>query len=134
MRVFLDTNVLASALATRGLCADILRKVINSDDLIISEPLVIELRRIMARKFHVTESLINEMVAFLQQDTIPAPDGNLIDIEIRDKDDVIILSSAIRAKNQVFVTGDKEVLALGKIGRMRILSPRGFWDTTKKKA
>ena len=134
MRVFLDTNVLASALATRGLCADILRKVINSDDLIISEPLVIELRRIMARKFHVTESLINEMVAFLQQDTIPAPDGNLIDIEIRDKDDVIILSSAIRAKNQVFVTGDKEVLVLGKIGRMRILSPRGFWDTTKKKA
>lgn len=28
MRVFLDTNVLVSALATRGLCADVLRIVV----------------------------------------------------------------------------------------------------------
>lgn len=27
MKVFLDTNVLVSAIATRGLCADVLREV-----------------------------------------------------------------------------------------------------------
>ena len=30
MKVFLDTNVLASAAATRGLCADVLREVFAS--------------------------------------------------------------------------------------------------------
>lgn len=134
MRVFLDTNVLASALATRGLCADVLREVINADELIISEPLLVELRRTLARKFFVPERLIDEMIAFLRQDTIRAPAGDLVDIKIKDKDDIIILSCAIHAKAEVFVTGDKELLSLGKIGRMHILSPRGFWERTKKKA
>lgn len=134
MRVFLDTNVLASALASRGLCADVLREVINSDELIISDPLLAELHRTLGRKFYVPERLIDEMIAFLQQDTIRAPTGDLVHIKIKDKDDVVILSSAIHAKAEVFVTGDKEVLSLGKIGQMQILSPRGFWDRTKKKA
>lgn len=134
MRVFLDTNVLTSALATRGLCADVLREVVNSGELIISEPLLVELRRTLGRKFGVPERLIEEMIAFLRQDAIRAPAGDLVDIKIKDKDDIIILSSAIQGKAEVFVSGDKEVLSLGKIGPMQILSPRGFWDRIRKKA
>ncbi len=37
MKVFLDTNVLASAAVTRGLCSDVLREVFASHDLFISE-------------------------------------------------------------------------------------------------
>jgi putative PIN family toxin of toxin-antitoxin system len=133
VRVFLDTNVLASALATRGLCADILREVINSDELIVSDPLLVELHRILPRKFNVPKSLVEEMITFLQQDTIHSQIGDLLDIRIKDKDDIIILSSAISGKADLFVTGDKEVLSLGKVGRMEILSPRGFWDKTRKR-
>ena len=37
MRVFLDTNVLAGAAAARGLCADVLRELFASHELIISD-------------------------------------------------------------------------------------------------
>lgn len=133
MRVFLDTNVLASALATRGLCTDILRAVINSEDLIISDALLVELRRILLKKFRVPQPLVDEMILFLQRDTIRAETGDLLDLRIKDKDDIIILSSAVNGKADIFVTGDKEVLSLGNVERMEILSPRGFWDKTKKK-
>ena len=36
MRVFLDTNVLVSAMATRGLCADVLREILTSHRLVVS--------------------------------------------------------------------------------------------------
>ena len=133
MRVFLDTNVLASALATRGLCTDILRAVINSEDLIISDALLVELRRILLKKFRVPQPLVDEMILFLQRDTIRAETGDLLDLRIKDKDDIIILSSAVNGKADIFVTGDKEVLSLGNVERMEILSPRGFWDKTRKK-
>lgn len=132
MRVFLDTNVLASALATRGLCTDILRAVINSEDLIVSDALLVELRRILLKKFRVPQPLVDEMILFLQKDTIRAETGDLLDLGIKDKDDIIILSSAVNGKADIFVTGDKEVLSLGNVERMEILSPRGFWDKTRK--
>ncbi len=44
MRVFLDTNVLVSAVATRGLCADVLRETLVSHQLVVSAPLIAELK------------------------------------------------------------------------------------------
>jgi len=37
VKVFLDTNVLVSALATRGLCADLLRKVLTEHELLVGK-------------------------------------------------------------------------------------------------
>jgi len=133
MRVFLDTNVLASALGTRGLCADLFREVIASEDLVISNPLLTELRRILIHKFGVPASLADEMMAFLKEDTVHAEPGETQAIDINDKDDVIILSSALNGRAELFVTGDKEVLSLRRIGRMKILSPRDYWDRTRKR-
>jgi predicted nucleic acid-binding protein len=50
MRVFLDTNVLVSAVATRGLCADVLKEVLVSHQLVISSPLLNELTNILHSK------------------------------------------------------------------------------------
>lgn len=136
MRVFLDTNVLASALATRGLCADILREVMNKHVLVVSEPLLIELQRILPKKFKIPPSITKEMINFFRQDLIDADDEQILDIKINDKDDIVILSSAFHRQTETFVTGDKEVIALKHIKDMKILSPRDFWDTrnAKKKA
>ncbi len=49
-------------------------------------------------------------------------------IDIQDQDDVIILSTALSGGAELFVTGDKEILALGKIQHMEIVSPRTFWE------
>ncbi len=43
MRVFLDTNVLVSAFAARGICADLLELVLLEHDLIIGRHVLGEL-------------------------------------------------------------------------------------------
>ena len=131
MRVFLDTNVLASAAATRGLCADVLREVLTSHELLTSEQVLSELERVLRTKFDVPRDLIDDFMGLMRQDTVLAKPDPLLDIEIDDKDDVPILSAALSAAADVFVTGDKEILDLGQIGRLTILSPRQFWEKLK---
>ena len=127
MKVFLDTNVLVSAMATRGLCADVLREILTSHQLIVSIPLFNELRRVLRQKLQIPDELIDDAIEMLQQDAHFATPSTLSDVKIRDKDDLMILSSALDGSADLLVTGDKELLNLGKIRDMEIVSPRGFW-------
>ncbi len=133
MRIFLDTNVLASAVATRGLCSDVFREVLTSHELIICDFLLRELKHVLHKKFLLSPSLISEVLTLLHQDTVFAKSSDALHVSIKDKDDLKILSAALDGDAQLFVTGDKELLALSKIKNMRIVSPRGFWEELKKK-
>ena len=128
MRVFLDTNVLASAAATRGLCADVLREVLTSHELLTSAQVLSELKRVLRTKFGVAQDLIDDFISLMREDTVLAEPGRLPTVEIQDQDDLPILSAAISAGADVFVTGDKEILDIGRIEKLAILSPRQFWD------
>ena len=131
MRVFLDTNVLASAAATRGLCADVLREVLASHELLTSAQVLSELERVLRTKFGVARELIDDFLSLMRQDTVLAQPGQLPTVDIKDQDDLPILSAAISAGAAVFVTGDKEILDIGQIENLAILSPRQFWDKLK---
>ena len=133
MRVFLDTNVLASAAATRGLCADVLREVLTSHELLISPQVLTELKRVLRTKFGVAPDLTDDFISLMRQDTVLTRPGPLPPVEIRDQDDLPILSAALSGKAEVFVTGDKELLDLNEIENLVILSPRQFWDKLKVK-
>jgi len=131
VRVFLDTNVLASAAATRGLCADVLREVFASHELLTSAQVLRELRRVLRSKFGVDQDLVDDFISLMRQDTVLARPGEPPGVEIQDQDDVPILSAAISAGADAFVTGDKELLAIGRIEKLAILSPRQFWEKLK---
>jgi len=132
MRIFLDTNVLASAVATRGLCSDVFREVLAYHELIICECLLKELKRVLHKKFLLSSSLISEVLTLLHQDTVLVRSSDTLRVPIKDKDDLKILSAALNGDAQLFVTGDKELLALRKIKSMCIVSPRGFWEELKE--
>ncbi len=131
MKVFLDTNVLASAAATRGLCADVLREVFASHDFLISEQILNELQRVLRSKFSVDEDLIDDFIWLLHQGTVLAQPAELPKVDLQDKDDLPILGAAIAAGAEVLVTGDKELLELRHVGDLEILSPRQFWEKLK---
>jgi len=131
MRVFLDTKVLVSAVATRGLCADVLREVLVSHQLVISVPLIAELKNVLHTKIRILQEIVSDFVELLSQDYILSENTKLANVDIKDKDDILILSTALNGNAELFVTGDKEVLELGKIQAMRIVSPREFWETLK---
>jgi len=132
MRVFFDAHVLVSAFTARGLCADLFKGTITSCTLVTSDPLLAELRRILSDKFGATPKDLDEVMGVVEEDADKAPVGDRLDIRIKERDDIRILSSAIHGKADNFVTGYKEVLALGNLGTMRILSPRDFWAVLRR--
>jgi putative PIN family toxin of toxin-antitoxin system len=128
MRVFLDTNVLASATATRGLCADLFREVLLSHHLVVSRPLLDEVARVLVLKFGASPEIVEDVLSLLQQETTMAAGGALPEVALEDKDDLVILAGAIAGGAEVFVTGDKAVQALRCVGTMQALSPRQLWE------
>lgn len=132
MRVFLDTNVLASAFATRGLCEDVLREVLANHELIVSPLLLDELERVLRKKFNLPRVLASEILKFLKQETLLYEAGSLPALKIKDRGDLILLSSALMGKADIFVTGDKELIELRKVKSLQVLSPRAFWEKLTK--
>lgn len=127
MRLFLDTNVLVSALTTRGLCSELLEVVVDRHELLISDHLLKELRRVLAAKFRQPAPVIDGYLGFLSQH------GEMVNsvfdpgIRPKDPDDVPILGSALAGKADALVTGDRELLALEKSLELGIISPREAW-------
>jgi putative PIN family toxin of toxin-antitoxin system len=128
MRVFLDANVLVSAVATRGLCADVFREVLTSHELIVSAALLKEVKKALQQKLKVPTSLASEFLNLLTQDTIVSKPSGLPKVAIKDKTDLIILASALSGKAELMVTGDRELLDLGSVEGLEIVSPRIFWE------
>ena len=132
MRVFLDTNVLVSAFATRGLSADVLRHILTEHNLITGEVVLRELRRVLRQKIKLPTSVVDSIEQFLREyEVVPKPKAPA-DVSIRDADDKWILASAVEAKADVLVTGDRDLLELRKRLPIRILDPRGFWNLVRE--
>jgi uncharacterized protein len=128
VRVFLDTNVLVSAHATRGLCADVLRLVLTEHELLTGEVVLQEVERVLADKFRVPTPVVDEVLASLRMHHVePTPDSSEVP-SVRDPDDAIVLASARAAGAEVLVTGDKDLLDIREeIEWLQIIDPRGFW-------
>ena len=128
MRVFPDTNVLASAFGTRGLCADVLRLIFREHELITGEIVLEELRRVLKGKFGVPARTVAEIENFLRGYHVEPTRGKLPELELDDRSDVLVIGSAINAEAEILITGDKEMLRLNeKAAGLRIVSPRDFW-------
>jgi len=129
LRVFLDTNVLVSAIATRGLSADVFRLVLDKHELLTAEPVLAEVERILGSKFGLSPRLIGQTLRFLRRFPVePTPDVPAA-TPITDPDDRLILEAAIRAGAEVLITGDAAFLAVAdQVDTPRIVNPRGFWE------
>ncbi|MEA3411107.1 MAG: putative toxin-antitoxin system toxin component, PIN family [Pseudomonadota bacterium] len=134
MRVFLDTNVLASAFGTRGLCLDLVRHVLDEHDAVVSDVVLRELEKALKDKFRVPAAGREAAPLALLECAVvnPPVDASLPDCP--DPADAPILAAALEARAEVFVTGDRALLELREVQGMAILSPRGFWERLPKHA
>jgi len=128
LRVFLDTNVLISAVATRGLCADVLREVLAQHELVTSDLVLDEVAEILQERLGVAPGDTAEYVRLLKESAFIARPEPVTGLELTDKDDLPILGAAVASGARFFVTGDNELLRLATVGGLTILSPRAFHE------
>lgn len=132
MRVFLDTNVLVSGFATRGLSADVVRLLMAEHELLTGEVVLQETRRVLTEKFGVPAEKADEIERLLRRHHVePIPESRP-PVEVRDPDDNVVLATAIAAEAEILVTGDSDLLDVaGEVPPLRIMTPRGFWEETR---
>lgn len=128
MKVFFDTNVLISAFATRGLCADLFAHVLLEHDLVVGEVVLTELRTKLRTKLKLPKKTIDDIVAQLRDGLVVKAPAKHMDLKISDPDDEWVVASAVAGGADVLVTGDAAVLKLGTRAPLPILSPRGLWE------
>jgi putative PIN family toxin of toxin-antitoxin system len=127
VRVFFDTNVLVSSFLARGLCADLLRLVLNEHTLVTSEVVLAELRDVLSRKGRLPAQQIDAIEAFLRQQPIAPRPAQTLGLGLVDGDDEWVLASAVLAQADLFVTGDQGVLASSN-PPLSLVTPRGCWE------
>jgi putative PIN family toxin of toxin-antitoxin system len=128
VRVFFDTNVLAAAVATRGLCSESLESVVHDHELLTCQQVLVELKRVLSVKLRVPAPIVENFLGLLRIEALVVESRRRPSIPIKDADDIAILACAIDAAADVFVTGDRELLDLRRIGRLPIISPRQLWN------
>lgn len=128
MKVFLDTNVLVSAFATRGLCADVLRVVMAEHELVTAEVVLEELQRMLCRKLHVPAATVDAAIALLRRHHVEPRPTHPYALGISDSDDEWVVASVVQSAAEVFVTGDRELLDAPEVESVRFVSPREFWE------
>jgi putative PIN family toxin of toxin-antitoxin system len=131
VRVFLDTNVLVSAFATRGLCADVFRHILAEHDLIIGEVIIVELRRVLRDRIKIPAPIITSIEQLLRDQIVVPKPLEPHPLPIRDADDRWVLASAVAGEADVLVTGDSDLLEIASQASIKIVDPRGFWTMVR---
>ena len=137
MNVFLDTNILISAVLNgNSTPAKAFIKAVSFPNRgLVCEQNIDEMRRIFNRKF---PAKIQALETFLSLALLTLEMVNIPDLEyksensIRDVNDRAILRAAIFAKADVLVTGDKDFLE-SDIVNPKILTAAEFLDFESKK-
>jgi uncharacterized protein len=127
VKVFLDTNVLVSAFVSRGLCADLLRAVLSTHELIVGDVVLLELREALAGRVGVPLPMIDEIEGFLRgYPVVPRP-ANHLALALRDPDDEWIVASAVAGEAEVLITGDADLLDAVACLPLPVMTPRQSW-------
>ena len=129
MRVVLDTNAVVSALLFSGISSELVslwQKGLMT--LLLSREILDEYLRVFSYpKFELTEEEIKELI---QEEILPyaevvKPKRRLRVVQ-RDPSDDKFIECAVAGKARVIISGDKDLLSLGRYRQIRILSPAKF--------
>ena len=110
MKVMLDTNILVSAFVFKSeMMNQLIYKLSTEHEIVICSYTIEELKELIDTKFKVTQKDLDEFLKDFPFILVYSPttvENKLF--EIRDKDDYIILHTAIIEDVDVFITGDKD--------------------------
>jgi putative PIN family toxin of toxin-antitoxin system len=130
VRVVLDTNVLVSALLFTGITSELTSLWQKSSiTVLLSREILEEYLRVLSYpKFELSETEIRDLMGeeLLPYATVINPTRRLHVVE-RDPSDNKFIECAVTGRARVIISGDKDLLSLGKYRHIRIRSPAQFF-------
>jgi len=129
MNVILDTNIWVSFLFGKQLhtVADLFSN--QNIRVYVSRELIAELACVLARpkiRQHISDQSIEAMWSLMREQCLPIEDYPSEDTMVRDAKDAYLLDMAKAIPADYIVTGDKDLLVLGKYNQTTILSYNDF--------
>jgi putative PIN family toxin of toxin-antitoxin system len=131
MRLVLDSNVIVAAFAARGICAVLFEYCVENHEVVLCAEILEEVERALVRKVGLPRAVARDILVYLRREAELATPA-AIDAEVcRDKDDAPVLGAAIAGGCSYIITGDADLLSIGRHEGVHIVSPREFWERMK---
>jgi uncharacterized protein len=129
IRAVLDTNTIVSGVGWGGPPGAVLDAAMAGHfESVTSPALLAELRRVLSYpKLQAVVGDADELIKLLALAAIVVTPTETVTIS-RDPDDDRLIAAALEADADVIVSGDQDLLTLGRIGHIQILTPREFLE------
>lgn len=126
MNLVLDTNVLIATFIAKGLCHTLVEHCLRIQTVIVSEFIFQELREKLTQKFKYSVEDA-QSVKDLLRSWMRVVEPVMLAVGIcRDPEDDQVLGTAIAGNAACIITGDRDLLTLGKFKTVNILLSRDF--------
>ena len=132
MRIVLDANVVVAAFAARGLCEPVFELCLSDHVILLSESLLSEIRRNLAKKVKLDQRAIAGIERLLRENGDFLMPAAVAADACRVADDLEVLGLAEAGCAPYIVTGDADLLVLERFGECRIVTPRQFWSSVQR--
>jgi len=127
VKVFLDSSVVVSGIAFRGKSHALLVSTFSSKHrFVVSEDVHREALAVLQRKFPRLRREAEEILSLIRAELVPARDyqSRLAGFpDLRDPKDAHVLAAALAAGCDLIVTGDRDLLEIGRVEGAAIVSP-----------
>ena len=132
MKIVLDANVVVAAFAARGLCESLFEYCLADHEIILSEPLLNEIRRNLTKKVKLPRQTVADIERLLRENASLFEPAAVAADACRDADDLHVLGLVKTAAPNYLVSGDNDLLVLNCFERCRIVTPRQFWSLVQR--
>lgn len=130
-RIVIDTNILISALVYGGKPRDLLELVIIRQIAgITSLFLLAELVETLTRKFNFSPQKVYQIERKIRKSFKFVRPNKILEV-VRDKDDNRVLEAAVEGECDYIVTGDRDLLDLGRYEKIKIVTSVQFLEEMK---
>jgi putative PIN family toxin of toxin-antitoxin system len=133
VKIVLDSNVIIAAFAARGLCNALFESCLGNHDIILCEEILSEIANNLKRKIRLPDDVIHQILLLLKSHATLVTPQKVNIKACRDKKDLMALGSAIAGKVQYIISGDKNLLSIGKFKDIKIVDPRTFWGVMRSR-
>ena len=127
MRLFFDTNVIVSAIITRGQSFEVIKDSFYKHEVFYTDYVIKEIRRVLTDKFPISDKTINRAVTLIKKYFIKGKTAKTVEKICRDTDDNQILADTVESNIEILITGDKDLLVLKKHKGIKIILPKDYW-------